>query len=256
MPELKSPYPITLSFDNHPINVITDEHGEPWWFADQICDALDIKDHRNSTHHLDDDEKRVSTRHTLGGTQQVTTINESGLYSLILRSRKPEAKRFKRWVTHEVLPSIRKTGSYGQADVLKTITDALVPALQGITSALASITTRLDAIEKRETTVEHTTRVEHRPAPQPASQRDPIPRGRLHAPAEDGPTTDVPFEGTAQLGSAGVPSWGKWNLFGRQASFRVIVPDVRYCHHARLKQLMWEAGVVKFRITRWNGTVV
>ena len=62
---------------------------------------------------LDDDEKGVSSIDTLGGVQTMATVNESGLYSLIMGSRKPEAKRFKKWVTAEVLPSIRKTGSYG-----------------------------------------------------------------------------------------------------------------------------------------------
>jgi len=61
---------------------------------------------------LDDDEKGVVSNDTPGGQQEMTTINESGLYSLILSSRKPEARAFKRWVTHEVLPAIRKTGRY------------------------------------------------------------------------------------------------------------------------------------------------
>ena len=63
---------------------------------------------------MDDDEKGIITGETLGGAQKMTVISESGLYSLILRSRKPEAKRFKKWVTKEVLPSIRKTGGYGR----------------------------------------------------------------------------------------------------------------------------------------------
>ena len=61
---------------------------------------------------LDDDEKGITISDTLGGKQEMTTINEPGLYSLILRSRKPEAKAFKRWITHEVIPAIRKTGGY------------------------------------------------------------------------------------------------------------------------------------------------
>lgn len=64
------------------------------------------------TRHLDDDEKNRTTITTLGGPQKITIFNEPGLYSLILRSRKPGAKDFKRWVTHEVIPSIRKTGGY------------------------------------------------------------------------------------------------------------------------------------------------
>lgn len=62
---------------------------------------------------LDDDEKGIDSIDTPGGRQEMSTVSEPGLYSLILRSRKPEAKRFKRWITHEVLPSIRRTGGYG-----------------------------------------------------------------------------------------------------------------------------------------------
>lgn len=62
--------------------------------------------------HLDDDEKGMSTIQTLGGSQRVSTVNESGMYALVLRSRKQEAKIFRKWVTSEVLPTIRKTGAY------------------------------------------------------------------------------------------------------------------------------------------------
>lgn len=68
---------------------------EPWFVAKDVCDALEIGNSRQAVSYLDDDEKGVTTNDTLGGTQQVSIINESGLYSLILRSRKPEAKKFK-----------------------------------------------------------------------------------------------------------------------------------------------------------------
>lgn len=73
----------------------------------------------NASRRLDSRDKGVRTVHTLGGKQQVTTVNESGLYDVILDSRKPQAKRFRRWVTSEVLPSIRKDGGYiqGQEDM-------------------------------------------------------------------------------------------------------------------------------------------
>lgn len=69
---------------------------EPWFVAKDVCDALEIGNSRQAVSYLDDDEKGVTTNDTLGGTQQVSIINESGLYSLILRSRKPEAKKFKK----------------------------------------------------------------------------------------------------------------------------------------------------------------
>ena len=83
--------------------------GEPWFVAADVCRALGLGNSRQTLSYLDDDEKGVITSDTLGGKQEMSTINEPGLYSLILRSRKPEAKAFKRWITHEV---IRKTGGY------------------------------------------------------------------------------------------------------------------------------------------------
>jgi prophage antirepressor-like protein len=93
--------------------VLRDE--EPWFIGRDACAVLALAKPENSLALLDEDEKDTHTVGTPGGPQVVTVINESGLYSLILRSRKKEAKTFKRWITHEVLPSIRKTGTYGVA---------------------------------------------------------------------------------------------------------------------------------------------
>ena len=87
--------------------------GEPWWVLADVCRVLNLTNSRMTTKQLDEDEKGVSQIYTPGGNQGMTVINESGLYKVILRSDKPEAKAFSRWVTHEVLPTIRKTGSYG-----------------------------------------------------------------------------------------------------------------------------------------------
>jgi len=102
--------------------VITDDRGNPWFVAADVCGALDIRNTSDAVARLDEDEKRVTTLGTNEGLQtqgfgpqSFNVINESGLYSLILTSCKEEAKRFKRWVTQEVLPSIRKTGSYSLA---------------------------------------------------------------------------------------------------------------------------------------------
>ncbi len=85
---------------------------EVWFVAKDVCEVLEIKNSRDALSRLDNDEKGVVLTDTLGGKQELTSINEPGLYSLILGSRKPEAKAFKRWVTHEVLPDIRKHGGY------------------------------------------------------------------------------------------------------------------------------------------------
>lgn len=89
--------------------------GEPWFVANDVAAILELDNPRPSLALLDDDERGVHTVDTLGGPQSLTTISEAGLYSLILRSRKAEAKAFKRWITHDVIPAIRKTGSYGAA---------------------------------------------------------------------------------------------------------------------------------------------
>lgn len=85
---------------------------EPWFVAKDVCSILDIKNSRDALSRLDQDEKGVVLTDTPGGKQKMQAVNEFGLYSLVLSSRKPEAKQFKRWITHEVIPSIRKHGAY------------------------------------------------------------------------------------------------------------------------------------------------
>ena len=87
---------------------MTDDQGEPWFVAKDVCDILGLGNMHSSLAALDEDERGLHTMDTPSGNQEMTIISEPGLYSLILRSRKPEAKAFKRWVTSEVLPSIRK----------------------------------------------------------------------------------------------------------------------------------------------------
>lgn len=94
------------------VRIITQDE-DLWFVAKDICEALNIQNSRQALMSLDDDEKGVCKIYTLGEEQDSAIINEAGLYSLILRSNKPEAKEFKRWITHEVLPSIRKYGFYG-----------------------------------------------------------------------------------------------------------------------------------------------
>ncbi|PRB80544.1 Bro-N domain-containing protein [Pseudomonas sp. MYb185] len=103
--------PMEFAFGENPVRVVLLD-GEPWWLAADIAVALEYRDASNMTRNLDEDEKGTQIVSTLGGDQEVLVINESGLYSAILRSRKASAKRFKKWVTAEVLPSIRKHGSY------------------------------------------------------------------------------------------------------------------------------------------------
>ena len=91
---------------------IVERDGEHWFVAKDVCSALGLGNNRQAVSRLDEDEKRVISSDTPGGKQELQAVNEPGLYSLVLSSRKPEAKAFKRWVTHEVLPAIRKDGGY------------------------------------------------------------------------------------------------------------------------------------------------
>lgn len=95
---------------------VTDQKGEPWFVLADVCRVLEVGNPSQAASRLDDDERGIITNDTPSGPQQMVIVSESGLYSLILTSRKPAARRFKRWVTSEVLPTIRKTGAYGKPE--------------------------------------------------------------------------------------------------------------------------------------------
>lgn len=92
------------------------EDGEPLFIAKDICAILDLGNPRSSLALLDEDEKGVHSVDTPGGKQNMTTVTEPGFYKLVMRSRKPEAKAFQRWVTHDVLPALRRDGAYVASD--------------------------------------------------------------------------------------------------------------------------------------------
>ena len=100
------------------------QDNEPWFVAKDICECLAISKHRDAISRLDTDERGSLKVDTLGGKQEMATVNEYGLYSLVLSSRKPEAKEFKRWITHDVLPALRRTGSYSM-NIPQTLPEAL-----------------------------------------------------------------------------------------------------------------------------------
>lgn len=106
--------------------------GEPWFVAKDVCDALGIMNGRDAILRLDDDERGVGTIDTPGGPQNMSVIPESGLYSLAVTSRRPEANNFKKWVMREVLPTIRKTGGFmgnlSRVDIAQMLLDAEVIA--------------------------------------------------------------------------------------------------------------------------------
>ena len=97
--------------------------GEPWWVLADVCQVLGIQNNRNAARRLDDDEKNtVHLADGIRGNPNMTIINESGLYKVILRSDKPGAKKFTRWVTQEVLPTLRKTGTYSMPGAAQPFT--------------------------------------------------------------------------------------------------------------------------------------
>ena len=100
---------------------VVNKDDEAWFVSTDVCRALDIQNSRDALSRLDEDEKGVASTDTLGGMQKIGVVNESGLYTLALGSRKPEAKAFKRWVTHEVMPAIRRNGAYLTPTTLKRV---------------------------------------------------------------------------------------------------------------------------------------
>ncbi len=103
---------IPFDFGDNLVRVHKTDDSSFWFVAKDVCQVLDLSNTSKAIDSLDEDEKGVTNSYTLGGQQSMSIISESGLYSLIFRSRKPEAKKFRKWVTSEVLPSLRKTGTY------------------------------------------------------------------------------------------------------------------------------------------------
>lgn len=118
---------INFDFHSRTIRVIADDNGDPWFVARDVCDLLGHTNSSVALQSLDDDEKGVRKVYTLGGEQPVSIISEGGLYTLLLRSNKPEAKPLRKWVTSEVLPEIRRTGGF---NLPKTMAEALTLAGQ------------------------------------------------------------------------------------------------------------------------------
>lgn len=118
-----------FEYQNNKVRTV-DVDGEAWFVLKDVCEVLHLGTTAKVAERLDDDEKGMNQIHTPGGTQNVTVVNESGLYHVILRSDKPEAAPFRRWVTNDVLPAIRKTGSYNAPQLTRSqlLATALIAA--------------------------------------------------------------------------------------------------------------------------------
>ena len=110
--------PLQFMFEDHPVRVMKDENGEPVFVASDVCNALDVVNVGNALARLDEDEKdNIRLPDAIGRVREIAVVTEPGLYSLIMRSDKPKAKAFKRWIIHEVLPAIRKHGGYAMQNL-------------------------------------------------------------------------------------------------------------------------------------------
>ena len=150
----------TLTFEHKEISTIVDEHGNPWWIAAEVCGILGIGNVTMAVSRLDDDERSTLSPTEGAGGMPRNIITESGLYNLISRSDKPEAKRFRKWVTAEVLPTLRKYGRYDVSiaqygpDVLEQIeTDPSVIQLRKlleVTQEQVAQRNRLQVVEAKQ----------------------------------------------------------------------------------------------------------
>ena len=164
-------------YDDQLVRTLTID-GDPWFVGKDVANILGYQNHRKALiDHVDEEDKTdgVTIRDSIGREQNPTLINESGLYSLILTSRKPEAKAFKRWVTHEVLPSIRKTGAYAVPNATRELTpDDYIRAADIVANCRRGhLSMALEALEKAGITFE-TARIEEEealPVPLNASAR-------------------------------------------------------------------------------------
>lgn len=122
--------------------------GEPWFVAADVCHALDIGNPSDALNRLDDDERTLVSIEGASNGKPVNGVNEPGLYSLVLGSRKPEAKAFKRWITHEVIPAIRKTGGYHIEEL--TGRELMAKALIEAQAVLAEKDKRIEEMRPKE----------------------------------------------------------------------------------------------------------
>lgn len=128
---------------------VLEREGEPWFVGKDVANMLGYQNSRKAlADHVDEEDKGVTKCDTLGGMQDTVIINESGLYSLILRSQLPEAKAFKRWITHEVIPSIRKTGGYIQGQEQMSDEALMAKALNVAHRVLEEREKRIAALEQ------------------------------------------------------------------------------------------------------------
>lgn len=198
-----------FAFDDHLVRVF-DREGEPWFVLSDVCRVLEIANSRNAAARLDEDERsdvHITDVSSNGVSQrrEMTIINESGLYSLVLTSRKPAAQRFKKWVTAEVLPTLRRTGRYEMASD---------PPGQEETESLGP----LSELSARARLVEIAERLSGKPAARALWRRlglpwvdEMDPRGLTAA--EDDAVARFAVEGVERVSNVATPAASLWPAF-------------------------------------------
>ncbi|AVZ05151.1 BRO family protein [Acinetobacter baumannii] len=136
-----------FNFNQNEVRTIVKEDGEIWFVLSDVCNVLEIGNPSDAARRLDNDE--VTLDIIEGNHRPTNLVNESGLYSLVLTSRKPEAKQFKKWVTSDVLPSIRKNGGYIVGQEVDSPEILMAKALQVANNILESKTKELEAAKSK-----------------------------------------------------------------------------------------------------------
>lgn len=135
---------IPFQYEGQQVRTISRDN-EPWFVLRDVCEVLSVGNAADVARRLDEDEKGIDSIDTLGGVQSMTIINESGLYNVILRSDKPEAKQFRRWVTAEVLPTIRRHGMYAAPATVEAMLADPDTMIQTLTALKTERTARIAA---------------------------------------------------------------------------------------------------------------
>ena len=153
---------MNFNFEGNEVRTVTDEHGEIWFVANDVCAALEFGNPRQAiASHVDEGDVQSMDTHTPGGKQAINHVNESGLYALIFGSRKEAAKRFKKWVTSEVLPSIRKTGSYHVQAKPKTVAEMFLESAHVMVELQRRTeTVELKLLEQEQKSIEYEKKLE------------------------------------------------------------------------------------------------
>ena len=241
---------IPFQFETHALRVQVDDASQPWFNANDVCEALQLGNARQALEsHVDaDDVQKLDTIDSLGRTQRANHVNESGLYALILGSTKDAAKRFKRWVTSEVLPSIRKTGAYATPAVaalpaptqdrvssLLLIGDA-VAKVPGVKAGIAMAAT-LTCIQENTGLVIETLRRALPAANEPTCSHNATQLGKLA-----GSSTKTTNQRLALLGYQFRNERDEWELTDAGTAWAEAMPFSRNGHSGY--QILWNPAVV------------